>query len=215
MTFDIHRPLTREYGEIDEAAAEAFEAELLEGFDDSPEMKPILEGTDRVCWAGLLLEYARLYEGVTVTTMGKRALSGVLLELFPRNVSCEPSSAPEIVAELRAFWSFLRRELELPNADECLAVLDAEMTQTLERELANPKNYGMAKSFVMGGMAAGFDMTTEEGMNAFMLLQNATAPAIARGLAPASGPQRAPTQAEKNKKKAQRGGGPIDSSKKH
>ncbi|WP_437763429.1 hypothetical protein WMF27_41030 [Sorangium sp. So ce281] len=136
--------------------------------------------------------------------MGKRELSRVLLDVFPRKVSCEPSSAPEIVEELRAFWSFARREFGLPNADECLAILNEEMSRTMERELADSRNFGMAKSFVMGGMAAGFDMTTEEGMGAFMRVYNTSLPAVARGPAPAPERLRPPTQTGRNKKKAQR-----------
>jgi hypothetical protein len=204
MAFDIHRSVTDEHGEIDEAAAEEFETGLMERFADSPEARPILEHTGDVGWAGSVLRYGRIYEGVTVTTMGKRELSRVLLDVFPRKVSCEPSSAPEIVEELRAFWSFVRREFGLQNADECLAVLDDEMARSMERELANPRNFGMAKSFVMGGMAAGFDMTTQEGTDAFMRAYNANLLATGVGPAPAHGRLRPPTQAEKNKKKAQR-----------
>ncbi len=164
MAFNIHRTLTNKHGELDEEVVEEFEAELMERFSDSPEATPIVERTGALGWAGSMLEYGRIYEGVTVTTMSKQALSCVLLDVFPRKVSCEPSSASEIVEELRAFWSFVRRDFGLPNADECLAILDDEMSRTMERELANPRNFGMAKSFVMSGMAAGFDMTTEEGM---------------------------------------------------
>jgi hypothetical protein len=200
MTFDIHRSLTNQHGEIDEHVAGEFEAELMKRFAESPEA----ERMDEVGWAGSVLEYGRLYEGVTVTTMGKRELSRVLLDVFPRKVSCEPSSAREIVEELRAFWSFVRRESGLPNADACLAVLDDEMARTMERELANPRNFGMAKSFVMGGMAAGFDMTTEEGTGAFVRAYNASLPAATLGPAPTPHQPHPLTQAEKNKKKAQR-----------
>jgi hypothetical protein len=204
MAFDIHRSLTNKHGEIDEAAAEEFEAGLMERFADSPEAKPILKRTGDVGWAASVLRYGRIYEGVTVTTMGERELSRVLLDVFPRKVSCEPSSAPKIVEELRAFWSFVRREFGVQNADECLAVLDDEIARTMERELANPRNFGMAKSFVMGGMAAGFDMTTQEGTDAFMRAYNANLLAAGVRPAPAPGRLRLPTQAEKNKKKAQR-----------
>ncbi len=200
MRFDIHRPLSNPHGEIDEHIAGEFEAELMKRFAESPEA----EHMDEIGWAGSVLEYARMYEGVTVSTMGKRELSRVLLDVFPRKVSCDPSSAPEIVEELRAFWSFVRREFGLSNADECLAILDEEMARTMERELADPRNFGMAKSFVMGGMAAGFDMTTEEGMGAFVRVHNANLPATALGPAPAPHLPRPLTQAERNKKKAQR-----------
>ncbi len=66
------------------------------------------------------------------------------------------------------------------------------MSRTMERELANPRNFGMAKSFVMGGMAAGFDMTTGEGMGAFTRLHNASLSAAALGWAPAPGGLRSP-----------------------
>jgi hypothetical protein len=204
VTFDIHRRLTNEHGEIDEVAAEEFEAQLMERFAESPEAKPILERTGAVGWAGSVLEHGRRYEGVTLTTMGKRDLLSILLDVFPRKVSCEPSAAPEIVEEMRAFWLFLHREFGLPNAAECLAVLDDKMARTMERELADPRNFGMAKSLVMRGMAAGFDMTTEEGMGAFMLAYNASLPAAALGPAPSPVQLRLSTQAERNKKKAQR-----------
>lgn len=204
MVFDIHRTLTNTYGEIDEAAAEEFEAELMERFADSPEAKPIIERTGDVGWLDLVLQFGRSYEGVTITTMGKTDLSHILLGVFPRKVSCEPSSAPEIVEELRAFWSFVRREFGLRNADECLAMLDDEMARVMERKLADPSNFGMAKSVVMGGMAAGFDMTSHEGMDAFMRVYNANL--LTTGVRPALAPRppRPPAQAEKNKKKAQR-----------
>lgn len=209
MTFDIHRALTIEPGEIDERAADELECELVKLFAESPEAQPIIERDGSVGWAKSMLEYGRIYEGATVATMSGRDVSRILLGTFPRKVSCEPSVAPQVVEELRAFWSFLRRELSLKNADECIAVLDDEMARKMERELADPRNYGMAKSFVMAGMAAGFDMTSEEGMAAFTSLYNATNPlAAARTLAsPTPVPSSVPrplTKAEKNKKKAQR-----------
>ena len=45
------------------------------GFADSPEATPILERTGDLGWGALALEYGRIYEGVTVTTMGKRDFS--------------------------------------------------------------------------------------------------------------------------------------------
>jgi hypothetical protein len=42
----------------------------------------------------------------------------------------------------------------------------------LERELADPENFGSAKSMVMLGMERGFDMSTEEGINAWFSQYN-------------------------------------------
>jgi hypothetical protein len=53
-----------------------------------------------------------------------------------RVLSCEPECAPAIVNELRAFWTFARREFQLEIADECLAVLRPGVETVLRRELA-------------------------------------------------------------------------------
>jgi hypothetical protein len=51
------------------------------------------------------------------------------------------------------------------------------------KEIMNdPARFGMAKSFFMMGQAAGFDMTKEEEMNAFMHLYNASLMAQDEGL---------------------------------
>jgi uncharacterized protein YecA (UPF0149 family) len=38
--------------------------------------------------------------------------------------------------------------------------------------MSDSSNFGMAKSFVMMGKEAGYDMTTQEGLNAFMTIYN-------------------------------------------
>ena len=42
----------------------------------------------------------------------------------------------------------------------------------MQNELANPDNFGMAKSFFRMGQLAGFDMSTPEGLAAFTLQYN-------------------------------------------
>jgi hypothetical protein len=97
----------------------------------------------------------------------------VIFSLFPQKVSTEPESAPEIIAQCRAFWQFLSREYKLKHAPGIVALLDDASVSRLRQKLADPANYGMAKSCFMMGQKAGFDMTTEEGMLAFQTLYNA------------------------------------------
>src|SRR5207237_10115315 len=96
----------------------------------------------------------------------------VVCEILPRQVSTEAISAGEIVDKLTAFWEFLRRAYQLKNADKILAKLTPAAVPRLERELANPRNFGMAKSFFMQGQELGFDMTRQEGIDAFMNFYN-------------------------------------------
>jgi hypothetical protein len=104
--------------------------------------------------------------------MSRRNFEEVVFELFPRKVSTGAESAEAIIAELKAFWEFLRRAYHLNNAGAILATLTPTAAKRLEQELADPANYGMAKSFFMKGMELGFDMTSQEGMDAFMLYYN-------------------------------------------
>lgn len=171
--FDIHQSMYRR-DEWDEKVAGRYSQQLIEQFAESSEGKGVVERQGSVGgWVDLMFEYAFRYIGVALPEMTTRDMSEVLFELFPRKVSTEPESAPEIVDELRAFWQFLQRQYQLPAADSIVAMLDSGTERRLHAELANPANYGMAKSMFMQGKQAGFDMTTQEGMNAFMQVYNA------------------------------------------
>ncbi|MDB5309847.1 MAG: hypothetical protein JWO38_4049 [Gemmataceae bacterium] len=132
------------------------------------------EAGRQIGWAAMMMEYAINYTGHTPPEMTLSNFNEVLFELIPRKVSTEPETAEEIVTELRAFWSFLSRQYGLDNAPKILATLDDRAVDRLEAELADPANFGMAKSFFMTGKNAGFDMTTPEGLAAFQDVYNAS-----------------------------------------
>jgi len=92
----------------------------------------------------------------------------------PDRVNVERAS--QIFSELRTFWSFVDRQYGLANAREILASLDHHTAAPFEKEFANPVNFGMAKSFVMMGTQAGFDMTTRNGLAVFLAAYNAGLP---------------------------------------
>ena len=109
----------------------------------------------------------------------------------PRKVITERGDGAEIIQELRAFWSFLQRDYHLPQARQMLARLTPQAARRLERELQEPANFGMAKSFVLMGMEAGFDMESPEGMRAWVEAYNAT---VAPTMASASRQAESPTK---------------------
>ncbi len=170
--FDIHQSLHSQHGEIDEERVEKYINGLMDEFVNSAEAQPVFDQYGSSDWPVLMMQYALDYLGVTPHEMSLREFNEVVFELFPRKVSTEPESAASIVAELRAFWTFLNRQYGLTNAVPIAASLTGTAVKRLERELANPANYGMAKSFFMRGMAAGFDMTTQEGISEFMNAYN-------------------------------------------
>ena len=133
-------------------------------------------------------------------------LEEVVFDLFPRKVITERGDGAEIIQELRAFWRFLQRVYQLPQARQMLARLTPQAARRLERELQEPVNFGMAKSFVLMGKEAGFDMESPEGMRAWVHAYNATvAPTMAAAEPPtkkkARGTTKGTMSAQRRKKK--------------
>jgi hypothetical protein len=180
MEFDFRRSIVTEDGDYDEEALDEYEQDIMELFADSPEAAAIEDEVD-VGWSGMIVHYAAAYEGVSLPDMTPHVFERVLFNVVPRKVSCEPQDAEEIVLELRAFFQFLKRQFGAPHAAACAARLDEKAAVKLRNELADPSNWGMAKSFFMHGQAAGFDMRTEEGAASFSAAYNAS---LAGRLAP-------------------------------
>src|SRR5215471_8563409 len=156
----------------------------MKQFAASPEGRAIQERGTELGWARAMIHYAISYPGVTPATMTPADLEEILYDLFPRKVITEPGDGAEIIHELRAFWHFLARVYQLPQAKPMLAHLRRQAARRLEHALQDPTNFGMAKSFVLMGQEAGFDMESPEGMRAWVEAYNAT---VAPTLAAASG----------------------------
>ena len=173
MNFNIQQPVFDADGEYLEEAAERYREVLMERFEASAEGQDLVRQGGTVGWADTLMDLGMGYLEVTPATMTAEQLKTILFELFPRKVSAEPGCGQEIVAELQAFWRFLRREFGLPNAGACLRVLTTGTALRLDREMQNPANFGLAKAFLAQGLAHGFDMATPEGIQAWTETYNA------------------------------------------
>jgi hypothetical protein len=169
MACEIQTPLMED-GSCGEAAVEKYIDEVLKRYVEAQEFH---EGGEGTCWAGMMLEYGLTYLGAGLAEIARSELDEILFDLFPRKVSCDAKVAQEAVRELHAFWRFAKRELGAPGADGCIDLLARPgVAAELERTLADPGNWGMAKSFVMQGRAEGYDMTTEKGMRAWREVYN-------------------------------------------
>jgi hypothetical protein len=180
MSFDINQAVFDEQGAYLEEPALRYEEDLAEQFAASPEGQEITQRGTELGWAGAMVHYAITYLGVTPATMTPNNLEEVIYGLFPRKVITERGDGVEIIQELLAFWHFLQRAYQLPQAKQMLARLTPQAARRLERELQAPTNFGMAKSFVLMGKEAGFDMESPEGMQAWVQAYYATvAPTMA------------------------------------
>jgi hypothetical protein len=170
--FDIHQRLFDDNGDIDDDRIGDYIDGLMREFESSAEARAVFDRCGDSGWSAIMMEFAIDYIGSTPPDMSRRDFDEILFKLFPRKVSTPAESAPSIVAELRAFWTFLHRQYGLTNAPQILVSLTDAAVKRLEKVLANPANFGMAKSIFMLGMESGFDMTTQEGNDAFMVAYN-------------------------------------------
>ena len=164
-------PRFREEEYFVDEAFESWSDELLRRFGASPEGRALPDLG--ISWLDLIFRFALDYEGVVPADIDPYTLRLLLLHIFPRKVSMEPTEAGPLVREAEAFFRFAGREFGAENADACSEVLTGQLAAEMEPRLADSSSFGMAKSFFAAGAGAGFDMSTEEGANAAMLAYNA------------------------------------------
>ena len=162
------------FGDMDDDAVHAYYERASEAFSNSPEAQRVVDRfKNDVGWFRSLLDFGVSYRGESVDQMTLGSIKEYILDYVPRKVSTDADSAAEIVFELQMFWEFLDRVYQLPEAKAIVEWLGEEgLVDHLKKELSDPSNFGMAKSFFMSGKDSGYDMTTEEGLNQFMTVYN-------------------------------------------
>ena len=181
MTFNIYLLDDLDYDDA-EPLLEDYQDEVIDLFANSTEGQTYLEThPDMGGWIANLIYYGYCYEGFTLPQMTDLDVQLVLESLFPRKISLlSPDDADDAIPELIAFWQFLKREYQLSHADAILEYLH-ELEPNFRDIMNDTSKFGMAKSFFMMGQKAGFDMSTQEGLNAFTLHYNANiAPQLAQ-----------------------------------
>jgi hypothetical protein len=83
-------------------------------------------------------------------------------------------------------------------------VLGGDAVKKLEAALSDTSRFGMAKSLVMGGREAGFDMESKEGIEAWMRVTQSQPPPASVRLRSLGTPARAPDKAAARAKKSAR-----------
>lgn len=118
-------------------------------------------------WIGTFIEFAYLYGGYTLPKLTKANVQEVMEYTLPRKLTLlDPSDTDGAIAELVAFWTFLDEGHGLRSAKAIAKYLRSIETK-FPQWMFDPNRGGIAKSFLTQGMAAGFDMTSQAGVDAF------------------------------------------------
>ena len=209
MSFDINQLNNIDYEEV-ESVLYDYLGDLVEEFAQSPEGKVYAqENPEFGSWISSFTEHAYIQEGFTLTEMSKGDVQTVMEETLPRKITLmNREDANDTIPELIAFWNFLKREYDLRHAKSIVTYLSS-IENKFTDWMFDPAKGGMAKNFILSGMQAGFDMTTEEGLNTFQLSYNQQlfGDALAGKLLPSS------SQSANKKPKTTKGFGTVDAGK--
>jgi hypothetical protein len=90
------------------------------------------------------------------------------LRLVATKVVGKPEDLDRVIPELEAFCDFAKRAFGLARAATWKREIQNQ-AGTFRRAVRDPRHWGMAKSMMMQGLARGYDLSTEEGINRWML----------------------------------------------
>lgn len=123
-------------------------------------------------WIGNFIDMAYTYGGFTLPKMTKSNVQVVMEHILPRKLTLtNPSDFDGAIAELTAFWTFLDEDYRFRSAKTIIKYLKSIETK-FSGWMSDPGRGGIAKQFIMQGAAAGFDMHTQEGIEAFQQKYN-------------------------------------------
>lgn len=167
MAFDIRLLDTLSYDEAEPLLGDYING-LLKQFVASEIGQAYVEThTEGGYWIGTFIEMSYLYGEMTLPKMTKAKVQEVMEYLLPRKLTLmDPSETNDAIPELVAFWTFLKQTYKLRSAGAIAKYLTSIEDQ-FQGWMFDSSRGGLAKNFMMQGMQAGHDMTTQEGMAAF------------------------------------------------
>lgn len=123
-------------------------------------------------WIGTFIEMAYNYGEFTLSKMTKGDVQMIMEDIIPRKLTLrDPSDTEDAIPELVAFWTFLKQEYKLRSAGAIAKYLTS-IQDKFAGWMFDPARGGIAKNFMMQGLQAGYDMTSQSDIEAFQAEYN-------------------------------------------
>lgn len=175
MSVNLHQlDQIKEYAQAI-AVLEEFVEELVIEFSDSIEGKTYLQThpatTEYVgSWIDHLLYFGYVYESVTLPQMGMSNVEVIVTQIFPHKISLlDPIEANTAIPELIAFWQFLKREYQHPQAHKIIKLLK-QVKSKFPSIMNDQRNFDLAK-FSLASIAK-FELANKAKLNKLNKLQH-------------------------------------------
>jgi hypothetical protein len=173
MTFNIRQLDNLSYDDVEPILGDYING-AIQQFVDSPEGQVHTQAyPEGGYWIGNFIELGYLYGETTLPKMTKGDVQNLMECTLPRKITIfEPSEAEDAIPELVAFWKFIQREYGFRSANAIVKYLET-LAPNFPAMMCDPARGGIAKAFMMMGHQAGFDMTTQAGIQTFQQHYNA------------------------------------------
>ncbi len=168
MSVNLHQlDQIKEYSQAIAVLGE-FVKELVIDFSDSIEGKTYLQTHPSMMeyvgsWIDHLLYFGYVYESVTLPQMGMSNVEVIVTQIFPQKISLlDPAEANTAIPELIAFWQFLKREYQHPQAHKIIKLLK-QVKSKFPSIINDQRNFDLAKLSLT--RIAKFELTNEAKLN--------------------------------------------------
>jgi len=172
MTFNIHQLDNLPYDDVEPLLDDYIHDVIDEFVKSEAGQAHIKKYPEGGYWIGMFIEMGYNYGEKTLPTMTQRDVKLLMQQTLPRKlILMNPEEADNAIPELVAFWGFLQDDYKLRHAGQIRKYLRSIQSKFRDW-MSDDSGGGFVKQFAMQGMSAGFDMTTQEGLDAFKDVYN-------------------------------------------
>lgn len=119
---------------------------------------------------GTFMDFMHNYEYVKPQEWEPLNIKEVCLNIAPRKITADSEVFENYGDVIQQYIRFLGSKQYITNWKE-LVITIKQIKSKIPKEADNPNNWGMAKSMMMGAQEQGFDMSNEDDIEKFMMLQ--------------------------------------------
>ncbi len=120
------------------------------------------------------VNYMSDYEGAGMSDWDSQNVTSVCLEWIPKKVTAEIEFFEHFSDVLTQFFKFLEKGNDIKNAKKIQKTI-AEIKDDIPAMARDPRNWGIAKSMMMGAKQSGYDINNKEDLNHYLLDYNQNA----------------------------------------
>lgn len=172
VTFNFHQLDKLSYDEAEPLLEEYFDDLVTQFLNSAMGQAYLQQNPEAGNWAYHFVEMGYLYEEVPPPKITRVVAQTIMEYTLPRKLILgDRSQAETAIPELVAFWTFVQQTYKHRNASAIIHYLQS-IEQQFPDWMIDPSRGGMGKGFMLSALSQGYDITSEEGLQAFQAAQN-------------------------------------------